>query len=116
MLLMSTHHAQLWPEFSWNSLPIFLARWTLELSIEEPIGNSVTRDAKCVRNSSVGNFKARVKSTGKADFCPVLRLVSLTEGDISTGLRGEHDKHPPQPDALSPWDPIEQTRKGMRDL
>jgi hypothetical protein len=51
----------------------------------------------------VGNFKAKVDSTGKTDFYPSLRLISLTEGDISTGLRGELDK---DPDALPPWDLI----------
>ena len=101
MLLMSTHHTQLWPEFSWNSAR-FLATGaivTLRLSVEVPIGNSATRDAKWMRNSNVGNFKARDNSTGKTDFYPFFRLVSLTKGDISIG---ELEKDLPLPDALPP--------------
>jgi hypothetical protein len=45
-------------------------------------------DAKWVRSSSAGNFKSRVNTSGKRDFYPLFRLVSLTEGDISTGLKG----------------------------
>lgn len=84
----------------------------LGLSVEDPIGNSAALDAKWVRNSSAGNFKARVNTTGKRDFYPLFRLVSLTEGTISTGLRGELDEDPPLPDALPPWDDIEQKRNG----
>jgi len=61
----------------------------LGLSATDPIGKSATLDTKWVRNSSGGNFKARVNATGRRDFYPLFRLVSLTEGDISTGLRGE---------------------------
>ena len=87
----------------------------LGLSVEDPIGNSAAVDAKWVRNSSAGNFKARVNATGKRDFYPLFRLVSLTEGNISTGLRGELDEDPPLPDALPPWDTIELKRKGTSD-
>ena len=61
----------------------------LGLSVEDPISNSATFDTKWVGNSSGGNFKARVNASGKRDFYPLFRLVSLMEGDISTGLRGE---------------------------
>jgi len=61
----------------------------LGLSVEDPIGNSATFDTKWVGNSSGGNFKTRVNASGNRDFYPLFRLVSLMEGDISTGLRGE---------------------------
>jgi hypothetical protein len=82
----------------------------LGLSVEGPIDNtaSATLDAKWVRNSSAGNFKARVNATGKRDFNPLFRLVSLTEGDVSTGLRGDLDEDPPLPDAIPPWDIMEK--------
>ena len=81
----------------------------LGLSVQVP-GDSASAnlDAKWVRNSSAGNFKARVNATGKRDFYPLFRLVSLTEGDVSTGLRGELDEDPPLPDAIPPWDIVEQ--------
>jgi len=83
----------------------------LGLSVEDPIGNSAALDGKWVRNSTGGNFKARVNATGKRVFYPLFRLVSLTEGDVSTGLRGELDEDPPLPDAIPPWEAIEEKGK-----
>ena len=61
----------------------------LGLNLGDPVGDlASTNDAKWVRNSSAGNFKWRVNTTGKRDFYPLFRLVSLEEGDISTGLTG----------------------------
>jgi len=37
----------------------------------------------------------------------LFRLVSLTEGNISTGLRGDLDEDPPLPDASPPWELFE---------
>jgi hypothetical protein len=61
------------------------------LSVEDPVSNlaSANVDAKWVRNASTGNFKSRVNKTGKRNFYPLFRLISLTEGDISMGLIGE---------------------------
>ena len=77
----------------------------LRLSIEDPVGmvDSASLDAKWVRNSSTGDFKSSVNKTGnlKRDFYPLFRLVSLTEGDASTGLRGDLNED------LPPWEPIE---------
>ena len=61
----------------------------LGLNLGDSVGDiASTNDAKWVRNSSAGNFKSRVNTTGKRDFYPLFRLVSLVEGDISTGLTG----------------------------
>ena len=87
------------------------------LSVEVPTGNSTSAnlDAKWVHNSSGGKFKGRVSAGGKRDFYPLFRLVSLTEGDVSTGLRGELDEDPPLPDAIPPWDVMEPKREGTSD-
>jgi hypothetical protein len=89
----------------------------LGLSVEAPINTvaSADLDAKWVRNSSAGNFKSRVNKTGKRDFYPLFRLVSLTESDVSTGLRGDLDEDPPLPDAQPPWEPIEQNAASTSD-
>jgi len=63
----------------------------LGLSVEDPVGRvaSANLDAKWVGNSSAGNFKSRINKSGNRDFYPLFRLVSLTEGDISTGVIGD---------------------------
>jgi hypothetical protein len=61
----------------------------LGLNLRDPVGDVFSaNDVKWVENSSTGNFKSRVNTTGKRDFYPLFRLVSLAEGDISTGLTG----------------------------
>uniref|UniRef100_A0A8H7XN07 Uncharacterized protein n=1 Tax=Psilocybe cubensis TaxID=181762 RepID=A0A8H7XN07_PSICU len=81
----------------------------LGLSAEPPIANvgKVGTDVRWVHSSSAGNFKAKVDKTGKRVFCPLFRLVALVDDDVASGLRGEMDQDPPLPDALPPWDPIE---------
>jgi len=76
----------------------------LGLGVEAPIDGMGTAnmDAKWVRNSSAGNFKSNVNQNGKREFYPLFRLVSLTEGNISTGLRGDLDVPP----AVRLWEPI----------
>jgi len=58
------------------------------LDLGGPAGSAApANDAKWVKNSSAGNFKSRVNSSGKRHFYPLFRLVSLTAGDVSIGLR-----------------------------
>ncbi|KAA1475520.1 hypothetical protein DENSPDRAFT_428631 [Dentipellis sp. KUC8613] len=59
-------------------------------------------DAKWVRSTATGNFKAKVGKEGTRNYYPLFRLVSVKETQTSTGLRG-NDELPPLEDALPPW-------------
>jgi hypothetical protein len=87
----------------------------LGLSVADPVGDSATVDAKWVRNSSAGNFKTKVNPTGERNFYPLFKLVSLTEGAITTSLRTLPDPDRPLPDAIPPWEPFDQKREGTSD-
>ncbi|GBE85988.1 hypothetical protein SCP_0805120 [Sparassis crispa] len=57
-----------------------------------------------VHSATTGNFKSKVSLNGSRDFCPLFRLVSLKDSDVSVGLRGASDGPvPPLPDAELPW-------------
>lgn len=73
------------------------------LSVQPPISGvaSASSDVNWVRSSNSGNFKSRANKTGNRDYYPLFRLVSLTEKDTSTGLRGRSDLG--LPDAVPPW-------------
>ncbi|KAF8799158.1 hypothetical protein BYT27DRAFT_6872560 [Phlegmacium glaucopus] len=64
---------------------------TLALSAELPVANvgGANVDAKWVYSNSAGNFKSKVNKDGERIFYPLFRLVSLKEGPLSTGMRGE---------------------------
>ncbi|KAK7038275.1 hypothetical protein R3P38DRAFT_2516297 [Favolaschia claudopus] len=79
----------------------------LGLSVEDPTtGISGQANARWVRSTVSGNFRSKVDREGARRFCPLFRLVSVTEKATSTGLRGEEfsDGVPlPLPDAEPPW-------------
>ncbi len=68
----------------------------------------------------MGNFKT--KSSKDKDYTPLYRLVSLEEGDVSTGilsvipgLGGGSKESRPLPDAEPPWgDTEEEAEKGEK--
>jgi len=76
------------------------------LSVQPPVSEvvSATGEVNWLRGSSAGNFRAKVNKSGKRDFYPLFKLVSLRDEDTSSGLRGElEDGDPPLPDAVPPW-------------
>ncbi|KAJ7468453.1 hypothetical protein FB451DRAFT_1560219 [Mycena latifolia] len=50
-----------------------------------------------------GNFKSHVNKTGAREYCPLFRLVSLTETRMSTGLCSVATGNAPLPNAVPPW-------------
>jgi hypothetical protein len=90
------------------------------LSIEVPPLNNATvnPEAKWISSSYVGNFKT--KSSQTKDYTPLYRLVSLKEGDETTGIEstgifsrmlGGKSDPPPLPDAPLPWVVAEKNAK-----
>jgi len=88
------------------------------LSAQPPVANvgSVDVEAKWVRSTSSGNFKARVNKSGDRTYYPLFRLVSLKDEGVSNGLRSGMDDEMsvPLPDAMPPWaeDSDEKSEKG----
>ena len=87
----------------------------LALTAEPPVANvgGANIDAKWVCSNSAGNFKSKVNKDGKRMFYPLFRLVSLKEGDVSTGMRGELDEDSPLPDAEPPWNLMEEGEESL---
>ncbi|KAF8157146.1 hypothetical protein B0H34DRAFT_489190 [Crassisporium funariophilum] len=85
----------------------------LGLSVKTPVATVAEGnvDARWVRSSNAGNFKSKVNKSGKREFYPLFRLVSLREDAVTTGLRGELDEEPPLPDAEPPWGEVEEHRE-----
>jgi len=76
------------------------------LSIEPPVSGvmSGSGDITWQRSSDTGNFKWKSNKNGDRTFYPLFRLVSLTHGPVSDGLRADSDGgDPPLPDAVPPW-------------
>jgi hypothetical protein len=76
------------------------------LSIQPPVSGVISArgDVGWVHNSKAGNFRAKVNESGQRDFYPLFKLVSLTDKNTSSGVRGElEDGDPPLPDAIPPW-------------
>ncbi|KAJ6622965.1 hypothetical protein B0H10DRAFT_2337679 [Mycena sp. CBHHK59/15] len=65
----------------------------LGLSVEPPVSGlaSTTTNATWVLSTASGYFRSQVNKSGERDFYPLFRLVSLTDGAVSTGLGGELD-------------------------
>ncbi|KAJ6589271.1 hypothetical protein B0H19DRAFT_1014414 [Mycena capillaripes] len=61
---------------------------TLGLLVEPPLPGvpSANGTATWVRNVASGNFKSQVNTIGERTFYPLVRLVSLSEEETSTGI------------------------------
>lgn len=63
-------------------------------------------EARWVTSSTAGNFRSKVDAKDERSFCPLFRLVTFRETEVTTGMRGpkEVDVGQPLPDAVPPWD------------
>jgi hypothetical protein len=76
---------------------------SIGLSAEPSVPGIISAQANVgwVRSSNAGNFKAKVNQSGKRDYYPLFRLVSLKETALTVGLRD--GEVPPLPDVEPPW-------------
>ncbi|KAF9479864.1 hypothetical protein BDN70DRAFT_906068 [Pholiota conissans] len=78
---------------------------TIGLAAEPAIPNTVSASThfKWMHSSQAGNFKSKTSKSGKREFYPLFRLVSLVERQVSTGFRGGLVQEEELPDAEPPW-------------
>lgn len=84
-----------------------------------PTSPAASADVRWVYDETAGNFRSKVDQKGEKRFYPLFRLVSLKEGDVSTGLRGEADDWngpPPLPNADPPWQAESSEEENKRDV
>ena len=64
---------------------------SIGLSVQGPASDSASGNIRMewVRSNNIGNFKSKVNKGGERTYCPLFRLVSLNEEDITNGLMSE---------------------------
>ncbi|KAF9219267.1 hypothetical protein BS17DRAFT_718091 [Gyrodon lividus] len=75
------------------------------LTAQPPLGPPAQANPKWVLSTNKGELRCKADSSGERKYCPLYRLVSLTEigQGIGRGASVDDETPLPLPDALPPW-------------